>query len=185
MWAQIVWKQNWARWKETESLLQNVLLPWHLHLTTEHGLKFHLQMSLFFLKNKENAVAPTPPLVSHGFISCSFSYLWSMAVWKQAWNYPPVSVSVVTSQPSNSILPGVPNHQHCLLPTPHHWHHYGSMIQGHPQSRRASLWHHQEVNSSLMLCPIGYIICLTSCHHCRRLISHHLKKDEYSAIRHF
>ena len=162
-------------------------LPWHLHLTIQYGPKFHPANVSFFLKDKENAVAPPhlPHPVNHGFIFCSFSYPWSMAVWKEAWNDPPFSVSVVTSQPSNSILPGIPNHQHCLLPTPNHWYHYGSMIQGHPKQTCLPLTYHQ-VNSSLMLCPNDYIICLTSCHHYRCFISHHhQKKNEYSIIRCF
>ena len=62
-------ENNWARWKETESLLQNVLLPWHLHLTMEYGLKFHPANVSFSLKDKENAV--NPPLTTVSFSAVS------------------------------------------------------------------------------------------------------------------
>ena len=81
---------------------------------------------------------------------------------------------------SRAALPGIPNHQHGLLLTPHHWHCHGSMTQDH-LLQMLSTWHCQKFSSSLMLCHPPHFI--SSCRHF--IISHCKKKGEYSTIRYF
>ena len=166
MCPQIVWKQNWARWNRIPS----PKCP--SSLTLAFNCRVWLEISsckcLVFPKRQRECSSPHPypPLTMVSFSAVSVTCgQWqsentreithhSQLAW---WHLSLLASSCQGSPTINIVCFRHPTIDIIMAP----W----SRVT---QSRRClPLTYHQEVNSSLMLCPKGYIICLTLCHHCR------------------